>query len=156
MIVQWIPIPKIMIASQNLIWHKTFQEESSCSFSYSCSFILLIILILLLILCLIVQSKTFTVSCIFVQSSIGLKMTLDLVIDLNCCRPPSKGRQALLGTWVSCPIIPPLLPNSRFPLTSQSNKRNLERLYIWVVVVVVVVRTGRLGTRTNMSATEVE
>ena len=32
-----------------------------------------------------------------------------------------------------------ILPNSRFPLTSQSNKRNLERLYIWVVVVVVVI-----------------
>ena len=39
-----------------------------------------------------------------------------------------------------------LLPNSRFPLISQSNKRNLERLYyIWVVVVVVVVVRGDKG-----------
>ena len=50
------------------------------------------------------------------------------------------------------------LPIFRFPMTSRPIKKKSGWLYNWVVVVVVVVVvcTRRLGTRTNMSETEVE
>ena len=58
----------------------------------------------------------------------------------------------------SCPVIAELQIK---PKSKSNQTKNLERLYNWVVVVVVVVVVAcclyaELGTRTNMSETEVE
>ena len=56
-------------------------------------------------------------------------------------------------TWQVQHFSPNKLPNSRFPLTSQSNKRNLEGpIFGWFFVVLLLLTYAEiLKTRTNMT-----
>ena len=65
---------------------------------------------------------------------------------------------ALWANKESIVLVGPIAELQIKPKSKSNQTKNLERQYNWVVVVlvVVVVCMRRLGTRTNMSATEVE
>ena len=93
------------------------------------------------------------------------KLTLNIVFKL-CFIPFIQcdlitvnkfNRPGLAGAVLQTPLS--LIAELQIKPKSKSNQtKNLERLYNWVVVVVVVVVvcSRRLGTRTNVSETEVE